>query len=55
MRIPRRAAVAVVLLLVQLALTPLAVIGVGAQLFGNLNPNAPFGGAAVFLQLGWTP
>ena len=40
---------------VELALTPLEFFGVGAQLFGNVNPNAFFGGAAILLQLGWMP
>ena len=40
---------------VELALTPLEFIGVGAQLFGNVNRESLFGGAAIFLQLGWMP
>ena len=31
----------------------LEFVGLGLQLFGNLNPKAPYGGAALFAQLGW--
>ena len=31
----------------------LEFIGVGLQLFGNLNSKAPYGGVALFAQLGW--
>jgi hypothetical protein len=30
-------------------------LGVGAQLFGNLNSNESYGGLALFLQLGYLP
>lgn len=32
-----------------------SVVGVGLQAFGNLNPHQSFGGATLFLQLGWNP
>ncbi len=32
-----------------------AFVGLGLQAFGNINPRAPYGGVAVFVQLGWMP
>ena len=31
------------------------VLGVGTELWMNVNPKAPFGGVSFFLQLGWMP
>jgi len=31
------------------------VIGIGLQVFANINPKATYGGLAVFFQLGWLP
>jgi hypothetical protein len=42
-------------LVVEAALRPFPVVGLGAQVFGNLNGEASFGGIALFLQIGWMP
>ena len=31
------------------------VLGIGLQAFGNLDPEASYGGVGLFLQLGWLP
>ena len=40
---------------VQAYLRPLPFAGLGVTLFGNINPEQPFGGLAIALQLGTGP
>ncbi len=40
---------------VEAALRFATVVGLGAQVFVNLNPKGVYRGAALFLQLGWLP
>jgi hypothetical protein len=42
-------------LLAEAALRLLPVLGLGLQLFANLNPGAGYGGAIAFVQMGWLP
>jgi hypothetical protein len=37
------------------ALCPAPVFGLGAQIFANVNSRMTYGGAMVFLQIGWMP
>jgi hypothetical protein len=39
----------------QVALTPFDVIGIGLQLYANINPKAPFAGMFITVPLGWMP
>lgn len=38
-----------------IALTPFDVIGLGLQVYGNINPRAPYGGMFLTMPLGWMP
>jgi hypothetical protein len=42
-------------LMVEAAIRPFPIVGVGLQAFGNLNPDTPYGGLLVSLHLGWMP
>jgi hypothetical protein len=42
-------------LTVEVDLVMLEVIGLGVQLFGNINPKAPYGGLFVTVPIGWMP
>ena len=42
-------------LVAEAALTPFAILGVGLQVFANLNRHTSYAGVAVMVQLGWLP
>ena len=42
-------------LVLELAITPFDVLGIGLQLFGNVNLRAPFAGVFIIVPLGWMP
>ena len=37
------------------AITPFAVIGLGLQVYANINPRAPYGGMFFIMPIGWMP
>lgn len=37
------------------AITPFDVIGLGLQVYANINPRAPYGGVFLIMPLGWMP
>ncbi|MGH7448256.1 MAG: hypothetical protein ACRELT_11885, partial [Longimicrobiales bacterium] len=42
-------------LVAEVAVTPLDVLGIGLQLFGNLNLKVPYAGLFVMVPIGWMP
>ena len=42
-------------LVLEAALEPSDLFGLGLQLFGNINPHAFYGGLSLHVQLGWMP
>lgn len=51
----RRCVTAGIPLVLEMALTPLDVLGIGLQLFGNVNLRSPFAGLFIIIPLGWMP
>lgn len=39
----------------EVVLTPLDVIGIGFQVFANINPKSPYAGLFVLVPIGWMP
>ncbi|HSK21461.1 MAG TPA: hypothetical protein VK912_20065 [Longimicrobiales bacterium] len=37
------------------AITPFGVIGLGLQVYANINPRAPYGGMFLIMPIGWMP